>query len=119
MPSEVGPRRMQLASNAGFKRMRNFRNARLMFIRSFVGQYYDRDHGDVGAEPLNLIFNAIRVLVPNLVSNFPKHNVATEYLAYREYAELMGLALDFNSKQIGIVEVIGVGSLMPCLRWAY
>lgn len=104
MPSEIGPRRVQLAAHAGFKRMRNFRSARLMFIRSFVGPYYDKDHGNVGAEPLNLIFNAIRVLVPNLVSNFPKHNVATEFLAYREYANLLGLALDFNSKQIEIVE---------------
>lgn len=105
MPSEVGPRRLQQAMHAGFERMRNFRNARLMFIRSYVGQYYDRDHGDVGAEPLNLIFNAIRVLVPNLVSNFPKHNVESQYLPYREYASLLGLALDFNSKQIGIREV--------------
>jgi hypothetical protein len=76
-----------------------------MFIRSYVGQYYDRDHGTVGTEPLNLIFNAIRVLVPNLVSNFPKHNVNTEYLPYRQYAEMMGLALDFNSKQVNIREV--------------
>jgi len=76
-----------------------------MFIRSYVGQYYDRDRGDIGTEPLNLIFNAIRVLVPNLVSNFPKHNVHTEFLPYRPYAELLGLALDFNSKQVGIREV--------------
>lgn len=105
MPSQVGPRRLQHAAHEGFRRMENFRRARLMFIRSYVGQYYDRDKGRIGSEPLNLIFNAIRVLVPNLVSNFPKTNVSSPYLPYRDYGKTLGLALDFNAKQINIRDV--------------
>jgi hypothetical protein len=102
MPTEIGPKQLQRSVKTGFDRLRNFRDARLMFIRQFVGQYYDRDHGSVASEPLNLIFNAIRILVPQLVMNFPKYHVQSQFLDYWDYAELAGLGLDFNSKQIDI-----------------
>lgn len=109
MPAEVHPRKVQLATQAGFKRLENFRRARMMFIRSYVGQYYDRQHGTIGTEPLNLIFNAIRVLVPTLVMNFPRHKLETEFVAYREYATNLGLALDLNAKQNNLRSVIRRG----------
>jgi len=69
-----------------------------MFIKTFVGQYYDKSHGEVGIHPLNLIFNAIRVLVPTMVMTWPKHIVKSDYAAYRPYGELLGLALDKQAK---------------------
>jgi len=84
------------------KRVQNFRKARTMFIRQFVGQYYDAQAGTIGTEPLNLIFNAIRVLVPNIVFNFPKHVVTTPFLAQREYGNMLGLALSQQDKQLKI-----------------
>lgn len=94
--------KLQQAVHNGFKRLENFRAARLMFLRSYVGQYYDQDHGEVGVEPLNLIFNAISVYVPSLVMSFPKHVVVSQHMAFREYGELLGLALDQNGKAVGL-----------------
>lgn len=105
MPAELSPKKLQQSVNNGFARLRNFRNARLMFLRNYVGQYYDRDSGPIGTEPLNLIFNAIRILVPNIVMNFPTHKVTSRFLAHRDYAELLGLALQQHDKSIKIRDV--------------
>jgi hypothetical protein len=105
MPTELGPRKVQKAADAGRKRLENFRRARIMFLRSFVGQYYDKSHGHIGMEPLNLIFNAIRVLVPNIVFNYPQHNVSTRFLAQRDYADMLGMALTQQDKQMKIRDI--------------
>ena len=90
---------LQKAAKNGFRRLRNFRAARLLFIKAYVGQYYDQDHGVLGQEPLNLAFTAIRALVPNLVTRNPKNIVGSDYLMYRSYGELLALALDYLSKK--------------------
>lgn len=105
MPTEVSPKQVQQAVEQGFKRLQNFRRSRLMFIRAYTGQYYDSTHGNIGTEPLNLIFNAIRVLVPNIVINYPKHTVRSKYVAYRDYAELLELALTQQDKDLKITDV--------------
>jgi hypothetical protein len=102
MPVDLSPKALQHSVRLGYRRLHNFRQARMMFLRNYVGQYYDQDHGDVGTEPMNLIFNAIRVLVPNIVMNYPKHKVGTNFLDYRDYAKLLGLGLDFNGEQLGL-----------------
>jgi hypothetical protein len=73
-----------------------------MALRQFVGHYFDRDHGSIGDEPLNLIFNAVSIIVPNLVSNFPKNKVSSHFVLYRGYADLLEMALDFLDKKIDI-----------------
>lgn len=105
MPTEISPRKLQKATQDGFKRLENFRHARLMFLRQFVGQYYDRSKGDIGSEPLNLIFNAIRVLVPNLVFNFPAHNVNSRFVAHRDYGEMLGMALSQQDRKLKMRDV--------------
>jgi len=105
MPIEVTPRKFQNAVQMGFRRLENFRNARLLFLRNYVGQYYDKDRGSIGTEPLNMIFNAIRVLVPNLVMTLPKHTIRADFLAYREYAELLAMALNYSDKEIGMRDI--------------
>ena len=97
---EVTPKTIQRAVQHGTDRLRNFRGSRLMFIRQYCGQYYDRDHGTIGDEPLNLIFNAIAIIVPNLVSNFPKNVVTSRFMQYRGYAELLAMGLDYLDKEI-------------------
>lgn len=94
----ITPYKVQEAVHRGFKRMHNFRSARLMFLRSYTGPYYDREKGEIGAESLNLIFNAIRVLVPHIVMQTPKHSVTSAFLASKDYAQLLTLALDYHSK---------------------
>lgn len=100
--NEVTPKKFQQQAHRGVKRLRNFRNARLMFLRNYVGQYYDKERGDVGTEALNLMFNAIRVLVPHIVMNFPRHRLESPYLAMKEYGELLALALNQHDKKIDI-----------------
>jgi hypothetical protein len=96
---------MEAAQN-GFRRLQYFRANRFMFLRSFVGQYYDADHGEIGTEPLNQIFSAIAVIVPNLVSSFPKHVVTSNWMAYRQYGELLGMALDKQAKAMRLPDIL-------------
>lgn len=98
----ISPKKVQESVARGFERLENFRSARLLFLRQYTGQYYDRTSGTVGTEALNLIFNAIRILLPNLVLSFPKHTLVTPYLEAKDYAEMLGLALDQHDKQINI-----------------
>jgi hypothetical protein len=109
LTNEVSPRKFQEAVHRGFKRMDNFRKARLMFLQEYVGSYYDKASGDIGQRPLNMIFNAVRVLIPTMVMNFPKHFVMTPYLAAREYATLLGLALDQHDMKINIRDTYRAG----------
>lgn len=106
MPTNISPQKFQEAVQVGFKRASNFRRARLLFLRNYVGQYFDRDRGEIGSEPLNLIFNAVRIIVPNMVMNLPKYGVRSDYLPYREYAELLGLGLDYNAKEINLRDTL-------------
>lgn len=105
MPMEIAPKKIQQSVHRGFDRLSNFRNARLLFLRNYVGQYYDREQGQVGNEALNLIFHAIRTILPNMVMNFPQHRVASDYLMSREYGELLGMALSWHDKRIRIPEI--------------
>lgn len=105
MPSAVSPQKLQRAAHLGIERFKNFRNARVMFLRNYVGQYYDQASGQVGTEALNLIYNAIRNLIPNIVMNFPKHTIESRFLANKDYGELLELALSDHDKKIKIRDV--------------
>ncbi len=94
--------RMTRAVEIGEKRLKNFRAARLLFLKAYAGQFYDREKSRVGDEPLNMIFNAISTIVPNLVTNFPKSVVTSKFTAYRDYAETMALALDHLGREIDL-----------------
>ncbi len=102
---ELTPNKFQKTVHRGAKRLQNFRSARVHFIREYVGSWYDKGEGIVGGRALNLIFNAVRVLVPTMVMNFPKHTISTPYLAAKEYANLLGLAIDQHDKKIDICDV--------------
>lgn len=71
----------------------------MMFLRNYTGPYYDKSLGKVGAEALNLIYHAVRNLLPNIAMNFPKHVVSSRFLASRPYAEMLALALEYDDKQ--------------------
>lgn len=102
---EVSPNKVQQAVIRGTKRLDNFRRARVRFIQQYTGTFYDRDSATVGSNPINLIFNAIRVVVPTLVMAFPKHTVMTPYLQSREYANLLGLALDQQDLKLDVCNI--------------
>jgi hypothetical protein len=78
--------------------------ARMMFMQAFVGEYYDKSHGSVGKKPMNLIFNAIRTLLPQIVMSNPKYNISSEFTAYDEYSELLTLGLNYNTKVLNLAK---------------
>lgn len=90
---------MQKSALNGFRRLRLFRAARLLFIKAYTGQYYNRDFGTLGAEPLNMAFTAIRALIPNIISRNPKSVIGSDYLMYRQYGELLSMGVDYTSKK--------------------
>ncbi|MBE3042996.1 hypothetical protein IMZ48_10580 [Candidatus Bathyarchaeota archaeon] len=78
----------------GFERFKRFRLARASHIKSYVGKYMAETQGVTGEEPINLVFLAIRSLVPNLVQKEGLNKTLTPVLAQRDYAEKLGLALN-------------------------
>jgi len=80
-----------------------------MFIKEYVGKYYSSEYGLTGDEPINLIFNTIRATVPNLVMKYGINKVSTEIIEYRQYAYLLGLAMDKLDRNIKIKDTLRAG----------
>ena len=99
---DVSPRDFMEQVRKGRERLSAFREMRVKTIKAYVGPHYDKGSDNVGSESLNMIFNAVRVLVPTIVLNFPKHTITSPYLAAKDYAHLLGLALEQHDKKINI-----------------
>ncbi len=100
MPANLSPRELQLDVYRGFRRSYNFRMTRMMFLKAYVGHYYDTSHGDHGTEPMNLIYHSIRALLPQIVMSNPKYTMKSEFAEHADYGDLMALGLNFNAKQL-------------------
>ncbi len=98
------PSKIQEAVKAGFERTKIYRRARAMFMREYVGKYYTKDAGYVGDTPLNLIFHALRSLIPNIVMKSPTTLIDTDIVEHKQYAELLGLGIDTVAKRIKLKE---------------
>jgi len=117
MPTEVTPQKVQLTVKRGFERMKQYRRARVMFIKEFVGQYYKEYSGLTGNEPINLIFHTIRSIVPNLVMKEPINELITEYLPQQEYGELLGLAIDKTQRDIKLKDTLRAWVISAFFGW--
>jgi len=110
MPQDVvAAKKISGVVKEGFEFMKHYCGARAMFIKDFVGQYYNKPKGMTGDYPINLIFMAIRVLIANLVMQNGLNKVTTDMIAHKEYAELLGLALDKSQKQRKLHKVLRAG----------
>jgi len=96
---ELTATKFSTALREGFERLRHYRHARAMYVKDYCGQYYNSVRGVTGDMPINLIFLALRILIPNLVMKEGVNKVTTDVLAQKEYASLLGLALDKSQKQ--------------------
>lgn len=94
MSIELTANRLSESVAEGFERVKRFRLARASHIQAYVGDYFAREAGVTGDQPLNLVFLAIRSLVPNVVQKNGINKVLTPILAQQDYAEKIGLALD-------------------------
>ena len=100
---------LQKSALSGFRRLRDFRSARLMFIKAYTGQYYNKNYGTLGSEPLNMAFTAVRALVPNIVTRNPKAVISSDYLMYRQYGELLGMGVNYTAKKQDLVKTLQRG----------
>jgi hypothetical protein len=93
------------AVELGFERMKVARDARYKFLAQYVGPFYSKSKGDANsderkASPINLMYQAVTTMVPNLVYNDPRVTVQTEVLGYRQYADILGLACNHVLRKI-------------------
>ena len=111
MAEKIGPQKLAEATRQGFNRMKSYRQARAMFIRGYVGQYYSINEranflSQTGETPLALIFNAIRATVPHLVMQNPKTGVYTDFPQLKDFANKTARQLDSVAKQIKLYNTL-------------
>lgn len=104
------PQNLSKATEASFHKFAHFRNARLKFLSQMVGRFYKQaaipTDESRKAAPINLLYSAVGTLIPNLVYANPKARTTTNLLAYRDYADLLGLGLDYTIEKIKLRETI-------------
>ena len=109
MPVEVNASKISTVVKEGFERLSRYKKARALFIKDYVGQYYNAMSGLSGETPINLVFLALRVLIPNLIMKEGVNKVTTDILAQKEYGELLGLALNKSQKQRKLKKILRAG----------
>ena len=104
LPNKLTPTKIGKIVDASFDKFDHMRKARLRYLAQYCGRFYARNKGgeqeDRKASPLNMIYNAVNTLVPNLVFRDPKFKVRTEVLAYRGYADTLELAVNTLAKTL-------------------
>ena len=91
---ELTANRLGESVREGFRRVHRFRLARANHIGAYVGDYFAKEAGITGDKPLNLVFLAVRSLVPNVVQREGVNRILTPVLSQRDYADKLGMALD-------------------------
>lgn len=110
MPQDVvAAQKISEVVKEGFEFMRHYCKARAMCIRDYTAHSFRKPKGMTGEYPVNLIFMAVRVLVANLVMQGGLNKVITDIAAHKNYAELLGLALDKSQKQRKLHKVLRAG----------
>lgn len=109
---------LSAAVKEGFDRVRRYRKQRAMYIKDYVGHYFQTEHGVTGEMPINLVFLAIHALVPNLVQREGMNKVTTDFLGNMEYAQLLGLALDRLQKQLKMRRIMRQAIVDMCFGFA-
>ncbi|RLB79323.1 MAG: hypothetical protein DRH17_13940 [Deltaproteobacteria bacterium] len=115
---EFTARKISSAAEEGINRLKHYRNARAMFIKDYVGNYFAKPKGLTGQYPVNLVFLAIRALIPNLVMKHGINKVTTEILAYKDFAEMLGLGLDVSQRQRKLKKILRAGLVDMCFGMA-
>lgn len=102
----VDPKKLSKLVEISFGKFDHMRRARAMMLGNMAGRMYRRmtpgDREDRKAAPLNLLYNAVTTLVPNLTYNNPKAMLSTDLLPYREYADMLELATNHLIRKINL-----------------
>lgn len=104
--SKLTPQKMSRLVEVAFEKTSHLRKARAKFISQYTGRFYARskpgDSEERKASPINLIYQAVTTMVPNLAFRDPKFKVRSQTLAYRGYADMLELATNHLSNVIGL-----------------
>lgn len=113
----ITPQRVSRAISLGFDKMKRIREGRLKILKQYTGRFYQQDGGDdePKANPLNLIYQGITTLVPNLAFNNPKVKCSTQFMAYRNYGELLELAGNQLIEEIRLRDTIRMVIVDACI----
>lgn len=103
---DATPKQIQTVVREGFERLHHYRNATAMFIREYVGDYYRKTSGIECDNPLNLMFNAVRTIIPTMATDNPINLVTTPYTFAKDYAELLSLGLDSIEEKMRMKNII-------------
>jgi hypothetical protein len=80
------------------------RKARAKFLAQYVGRFFAKskpgDAEERKASPVNMIYQAVNTMVPNLVFRDPKFKVRSQIVAFRGYADMLELAVNHLVKDI-------------------
>jgi len=105
----ITPETLSEAAKMGMQRVQVHRKNRAMLIRAYVGQYFAEREGLSGKYPINLVYNAIRSIIPQYVMKNPVTEVSSDIVDYSDYAFLLGKALDQNNKRTKKMHTLRVG----------
>ena len=109
MSRALTAQKLSESTKEGFQRLDRFRKARAYAVKEYCGTYMTEKYGITGEKPLNLVFMAIRALVPNLVQRAGMTRVLTDLLVQRDYAEKVGLALHQLHKKVKLHKTLRSG----------
>ena len=118
MSVEFTARKISEAAKEGIDRLKHYRKARAMFIQDYVGNYFAKPKGMTGQYPVNLVFLAIRALIPNLVMKHGVNKATTEILAHKDFAEMLSLGLDVSQRQRKLKNILRAGLVDMCFGMA-
>jgi hypothetical protein len=94
--SKLTPQKMSRLVEVAFDKNNHLRKARTRFLAQYTGRFYSKskpgDAEERKASPINLIYQAVTTMVPNLAFRDPKFKVRSQTLAYRGYADMLELA---------------------------
>jgi hypothetical protein len=104
-------KRLCRAVELGYQRMQPMRDSRYRFLCQYVGPFYSKHKGEAGqderkASPVNLMWQAVTTLVPNLVAQNPQFLAESDVLAYREYGEGLAQQTNILSKRIRLAHTL-------------
>ncbi len=104
--TELSPLDMQHAAFSGVRRMEDYLNSRAMFLRVFVGQYFQENHGLSGDQPVNMTFRAISSYLPALVMQNPQAVCTTNYERFETHVALLESKLNSSYKAMRFQETL-------------
>lgn len=89
---DITPQTLSRAVNEGWRELQPFREKFRETCQESGGAHFGK--GDGARRAVNLIAQAVAILVPNLVSDVPEHRVRTPIAELRGEATMLELALD-------------------------